>query len=146
MDYVFVYGTLKEGFPNHHLLPSSQLVGECRTVARWPLVIAGEWFSPILIDDHGSGSKVTGELYSLDDSSLEFLDELEGVGAPLGFSRIEIVVDIRSVPVWTYAKPSELVSSVHEGPFAAYVLDPRYVPGEQRGHPNSGFGTAGDRA
>ena len=60
--------------------------------------------------------------------------------------RIEIVVDIRSVPVWTYAKPSELVSSVHEGPFAAYVLDPRYVPGEQRGHPNSGFGTAGDRA
>ncbi len=31
MHFVFVYGTLKQGFPNHHLLPSSECVGECRT-------------------------------------------------------------------------------------------------------------------
>jgi gamma-glutamylaminecyclotransferase len=145
MHFVFVYGTLKQGFPNHHLLPSFEFVGECRTVARWPLVIAGDWFSPILINDPGSGCEVTGELYSLDDPSLKFLDDLEGVGAPFGFTRIGIIVDIRSLPVWTYAKPSELVSLVHEGPLARYVSDPRYVPGEQRGQRNRGFGTATDR-
>jgi gamma-glutamylaminecyclotransferase len=145
MNFVFVYGTLKQGFPNHHLLPTSRLVGACSTTDRWPLVIGGDWFSPILINDDRSGCEVAGELYSMDDSSLEYLDDLEGVGAPFGFTRIEISVDIMKVPVWTYAKPSELVSKVHEGPLARYVTDPRYVPGEQRGKPNRGFGPTTDR-
>jgi gamma-glutamylaminecyclotransferase len=145
MNFVFVYGTLKQGFANHHLLPSSRFVGVCRTTDRWPLVIGGDWFSPILIDDRDSGCEVTGELYSMDDSSLEFLDDLEGLSAPYGYTRIAISVDITSLPVWTYAKPSELVSQIHEGPLARYVTDPRYVPGEQRGEPNRGFGTTADR-
>ena len=144
MHFVFVYGTPKQGRPNHHLLPAAKLVGECSTMNRWPLVIAGDWFSPTLIDDQGSGCEITGELYSMDHSSLEFLDDLEGVGAPFGFSRIEIMVDIRKLPVWTYAKPPELVSSIHEGPLASYALDARYVPGEEREQPNRGFGTAND--
>ena len=87
MHFVFVYGTLKQGHANHDLLPSSMFVGECSTVARWPLVIAGKWYSPILIIDPGLGCEVKGELYSMGHSSLEFLDDLEGVGAPLGFTR-----------------------------------------------------------
>jgi gamma-glutamylaminecyclotransferase len=146
MHFVFVYGTLKQGLPNHHLLPPSKFVGACSTVARWPLVVAGDWFSPTLLEDSGSGCEVTGELYSMDGPSLEFLDDLEGVGAPLGFDRIEIIVDIRGLPVWTYAKPSERVSLIHEGPLATYVADPRYVPGDERGQPNRGFGTPTDHA
>lgn len=58
-------------------------------VARWPKVIAGDWFSPNLIISSGSGYEIAGELNSLDDSALLFLDDLEGAGAPFGFTRIE---------------------------------------------------------
>lgn len=141
MHSVFVYGTLKAGFPNHHLLPPSQFVEACTTVDHRPLVIAGDWYTPTLIDDPGVGRQVIGELYSLDRSSLESLDVLEGVGAPLGFTRMEIRVDHRDDPVWAYVKPPHLVLQIHDGPLAEYPLDPRYVPGEQRDQSNRGFGT-----
>ena len=147
MHHVFVYGTLKRGFANHHLFPPARFVGECVTVARYPLVIAGEWFLPVLINEAGTGSEVLGELYSLDRDSLAALDELEGLGAPLGYVRLEIqiVIDGTKIPAWTYTKPPDLVSLVHAGPLREYVADPRYVPGEQREQPNQGFGVSGDR-
>jgi len=143
-QFVFVYGTLKRGFPNHHLMPDADYKGACRTSGRVPLVIAGPWYTPILIAESG-GHRVTGELYGVDDDGLAYLDDLEGVGRPFGFDRIQLEVQLANS--WTvasaYAKPRDRIDIIHSEPLAEYHLDPRYVPGNQRDQPNSGFGSPG---
>ncbi len=139
--FVFVYGTLKQGFPNQHLMPDADFRGACRTIDRIPLVIAGQWYTPILIAGSG-GHRVTGELYGVDDDGLAYLDDLEGVGRALGFDRIQLEVDLAHV--WTiafaYTKPRDRIDVIHSEPLEEYRPDPRYVPGDQRDQPNSGFG------
>ena len=51
---VFVYGTLKRGEPNYHVIGNpasgvSQFVGEGKTVAKYPLVAAAPWYNPYLL-------------------------------------------------------------------------------------------------
>ena len=86
---VFIYGTLKRDLPNHHLMPEASFKGTARTSDRIPLVVAGRWFTPILIAESG-GHRVTGELYGVDDAGLAYLDNLEGVGREFGFDRIQM--------------------------------------------------------
>ena len=82
---VFVYGTLKRSEPNHHLIQpgsaagQSILVGTGQTKNKFPLVIATKYNIPHLLDAVGTGSFVTGEIYSVDQSMLENLDVLEGI-------------------------------------------------------------------
>ena len=82
---VFVYGTLKRSEPNHHLIQpgsaagQSILVGTGQTKNKFPLVIATKYNIPHLLDAVGTGSFVTGEIYSVDQSMLENLDILEGI-------------------------------------------------------------------
>ena len=82
---VFVYGTLKRGEPNHYLLqPESKsgqsiFVGTGCTEKKFPLVVATAYNIPHLLDVPGSGSKVSGEIFSVDQSMLNILDELEGI-------------------------------------------------------------------
>lgn len=81
---IFVYGTLKKGFPNHHLIeefsPSNDAVfmGKYQTVKPFPLV-CGPLGIPFLINRPGSGQRVKGELYSVSGRALARLDELEGI-------------------------------------------------------------------
>jgi gamma-glutamylaminecyclotransferase len=145
-QFVFVYGTLKRGFPNHHLMPKAAFVGPCGTFDKIPLVIAGPWYTPTLIPESG-GHKVTGELYGVDDAGLAYLDDLEGVGRPHGFDRIQLEVHLAdsSTVASAYTKPRDRIDIIHSEPLAEYHLDPRYVPGDQRDQPNSGFGAKGLR-
>lgn len=53
--YVFVYGTLKKGEPNYHVITNknngfSEFVGGYRTVEKYPLVIASKYNIPFLLD------------------------------------------------------------------------------------------------
>ncbi|KAJ8448463.1 hypothetical protein Cgig2_022091 [Carnegiea gigantea] len=81
---IFVYGTLKKGFPNHHLIeefsPSNDAVfmGKYQTVKPFPLV-CGPLGIPFLINKPRSGHRVKGELYSVSGRALARLDELEGI-------------------------------------------------------------------
>ncbi|XP_074309795.1 putative gamma-glutamylcyclotransferase At3g02910 [Silene latifolia] len=81
---IFVYGTLKQGFPNHHLLETltasndAQFLGPHTTVHPYPLV-RGPLGIPFLINHLGSGRRVSGELYLVSGRALARLDELEGV-------------------------------------------------------------------
>ncbi|XP_067298958.1 gamma-glutamylaminecyclotransferase C-like [Pseudorasbora parva] len=79
---VFVYGTLKRGQPNHFRMwdaanGRAEFVAQARTVERYPLVIATKCNVPFLLNVPGMGQRVYGEIYSVDQKMLEFLDEFE---------------------------------------------------------------------
>ncbi|XP_015696751.1 putative gamma-glutamylcyclotransferase At3g02910 [Oryza brachyantha] len=82
---VFVYGTLKRGFPNHPLLAgaAASFAGNASTSAPASLVI-GPYSVPFLlpsprIASSGPGShRVSGELYAVSPHALVDLDTLEG--------------------------------------------------------------------
>ncbi|HWA72440.1 MAG TPA: gamma-glutamylcyclotransferase family protein [Polyangiaceae bacterium] len=71
---LFVYGSLKRGFSNHRLLAGARFVGECRTEARYQLLVLGIY--PALSDQ--GDRAIAGELYALDARQLSKLDEFEG--------------------------------------------------------------------
>ena len=77
---VFVYGTLKRGFPNHPLLVAcaSPFVGAASTAAPASLVI-GPYSVPFLLPtpSSSSGRVVSGELYAPSPAALAELDALE---------------------------------------------------------------------
>ena len=137
MHRVFVYGTLKRGFPYHEEgLTNGTFVGRCRTREAFPLVIGGRWFSPILLAEPGLGRQVLGEVFSVDDTTLAGLDRLEGTHLPQGYERIEIVVEPEEggggFQAWTYVKARALVEVIHSDFLEEYQLDPRYVPASRR--------------
>ncbi|KAF6001858.1 hypothetical protein F1559_000352 [Cyanidiococcus yangmingshanensis] len=79
--WIFVYGTLKRGWPNHALLHHALYEGTFVTIERFPLIIGGPHFTPFLLNRAGVGKHVRGEVYRVDDEELAMLDVLENVGA-----------------------------------------------------------------
>ena len=78
MQRVFVYGTLKRGFPNHEVgLAGQRFLGRFHTAEAYPLVVAGRWFSPVLLAEPGHGHRVHGEVFAVGDDVLTDLDRLE---------------------------------------------------------------------
>lgn len=83
MARVFVYGTLKKGQPNYkHMINTAKglakFQGRGRTVEKYPLVIAGKYNIPYMLNIPGTGHHIAGEIYSVDEQMLQFLDEFEG--------------------------------------------------------------------
>jgi gamma-glutamylcyclotransferase (GGCT)/AIG2-like uncharacterized protein YtfP len=79
---VFVYGTLKRGYGNHHILADSRFVGEGETVARCRLFNSG---FPVLRRrlnlDGPWNAPVRGEIYEVTNpETLARLDRLESEG------------------------------------------------------------------
>ncbi len=104
MHNVFVYGTLRIGEPNHHVLEDSKYIGKTitpegmfilRDLGPFPAaeVVEMVWTPPIV-----------GEVYEVDDRVLKRLDVLEGVdsgfyrrilvGTPLGECWIYVMDDV----------------------------------------------------
>ncbi|HEY9816912.1 MAG TPA: gamma-glutamylcyclotransferase family protein [Candidatus Obscuribacterales bacterium] len=88
MKYLaFVYGSLKQGFGNHRLLKASTFLGEAKlsqcgamySLGGFPAVTLGKRVSPI-----------HGELYEIDENTLDALDSLEG--HPHFYQRTEVDV------------------------------------------------------
>ena len=75
--YIFVYGTLKQGFHNHYLLEDTKFICEAATKDKYPMVNTEEYF-PYLFNQKGMGHNIRGEVYRIDDVTLAMLDVLEG--------------------------------------------------------------------
>jgi len=76
---LFVYGTLKRGFHwNNKFLSNSQFLCESVSVDVYPLVVGGSGVPYLLGDLPGSGKPIKGEIWSVDDVTLQGLDEYEG--------------------------------------------------------------------
>lgn len=104
MEYVFVYGTLRHGEVNHHLLKDSKTVTiSARAIGR--LVDTGLGYPALILRGE---SYVLGELYEVDNDTLIVLDELEGYFGPgdgrNDYERVNISVetDRYNLLAWTY--------------------------------------------
>ena len=127
-DLVFVYGTLKEGFPNFHANLGSRVPGEFETAQAYPLYIIGDSRVPWLVDRPGEGQPVAGQLYRVDAPALALMDELEQVDHPGWYARRTIAVRPRGRPEGEAAEAFVYFGStarladttIHEGPIAEY--------------------------
>lgn len=120
-----VYGTLKRGFLNHHVLTSfdsATFLSAATTLHRFPLFV-DHYRIPYLVDRKGQGHRIVGELWQVDAPTLAALDELEGVStkrylrqladvvrtstssAPAGRSTEDVTDEAEedSVSAWLYA-------------------------------------------
>ena len=67
-NLIFVYGTLKQGEPNHYLLENEGngvkiFCGKAKSAKKFPLVIASRYNIPFVLDCAGTGFNIQGEVY-----------------------------------------------------------------------------------
>ena len=72
--WVFTYGTLMTGQPNHRLLVGARRIGTARTEPRYDLLDLGAFPGMAM----GGATAVMGEVYEVDRPTLAALDRLEG--------------------------------------------------------------------
>jgi gamma-glutamylcyclotransferase (GGCT)/AIG2-like uncharacterized protein YtfP len=105
-ELVFVYGTLKNGQSNHHLLAGCSFCGEARLPA---LALYNLGPFPMAIASNNPNTVLQGELYAVSDAQLAELDRLEG--APRLYERQQHrLSDGRAV--WVYVGRARQVRHV----------------------------------
>jgi gamma-glutamylaminecyclotransferase len=112
---LFVYGTLRHGFPNHHLLEGAAFLGRAKTVEKYSLYAEG---IPYVTRD-GAISAVVGEVFEVDTETLERIDRLEG--HPHWYRReiIQVVIDGGTeIWAWLYFSSSPRGKLVESGDYA----------------------------
>lgn len=112
-ELVFVYGTLKQGEPNHYWLKEenvgkSVFISKGHLLKNYPLVIASRYNIPYLLDCPGKGHNVIGEVYKVNESMLQHLDVLEDY--PKHYTRCQESVRLLNEPsetlqCWVYLLP-----------------------------------------
>lgn len=87
---IFVYGTLKQGFPNHGHISSQRYLGVAKTKPKYAMYRYGSYPGLVEAELAASGGfepphdvLIHGELYEVNDQALVHLDRLEGVGSGL---------------------------------------------------------------
>ena len=79
---LFVYGSLRKGFPNHYLVEDSPYIGEFTTVDTYLMVgTKSKSFPYILHKTYAIANQTThilGEVYDISEDTLGKIDRLEG--------------------------------------------------------------------
>jgi gamma-glutamylaminecyclotransferase len=132
---VFIYGTLKQGFPLHAKgLSGAAYLGPCQTVKPYPLYIARSFYGPVMLDRPGEGLVVQGELYEADEARLRLIDQLEDVGQPGSFrakSVVRMLGDGAVLEAVSFLKDESWLEPLHSGYLSDYQ-DRRFVPAWER--------------
>lgn len=146
--HVFVFGTLKEGFPNFHVNRGLRVPGTFRTTARYPLYLVGERHSPWLIDLPGQGEHVHGQVFEVDPAGLQAMDTLERIAEPDGYRRVTVEVVAVEAPqptrlqAFAYLKQAQHFdpADARLGPLAEFTpaLATRYRPRAPGAAPSAG--------
>lgn len=141
---IFVYGTLKRGLTNYQRYlgvaeryGKAAFVGTATTLDAFPLVVRPPHMlpatcGPVLTDKAGSGHRIHGELFRLDDETLEAMDILEGVRSGLYYKRkLSVCLNENENFVchaYFYPAKEELLALT---PFQSYMADHHdaYRPG-----------------
>jgi gamma-glutamylaminecyclotransferase len=130
MSPLFVYGSLKEGFPNFHANQGRRVPGEFRTVRPYPLYLANGRL-PCLLPLPDQGLQVMGQLFEVSNDALARMDALERVGQPGGYTRELIEVQCIGGPAagilaaFVYMQTPALLDAggEHIGPLEHYTLE-----------------------
>ena len=93
MQLLFVYGSLKKGFANHHVNTGRHVAGRYRTRERFVLCLHGAGEVPCLLSPAGEGYQVFGELSEVTPDDLARMDLLERVGDADGYERVDIEIE-----------------------------------------------------
>lgn len=104
LNYVFVYGSLKQGFHNHHHLEKSLFLGNGQVKGEL-LDIRPRGDFPALLgkkNDDSNPTWVHGEVYIVDNKTLAQLDILEGEGQLYDRKPTIAQLGERRVAVWAY--------------------------------------------
>ncbi|XP_059184085.1 gamma-glutamylaminecyclotransferase B-like [Centropristis striata] len=117
MAHVFVYGTLKKGQPNYYRMFESangkaEFLSSACTVQKYPLVIAGKYNIPALLNLPDQGRRVRGEIYKVDDKMLKFLDDFEGV--PTMYQRTLVKLEVQEWAGQTHGEQRPAAGSITE--------------------------------
>jgi gamma-glutamylaminecyclotransferase len=128
---VFVFGTLKEGFPNFATNNGARLPGSFLTKQRFPFYLIGERHSPWLIDQPGEGERIVGQVFEVDRGTLDAMDRLERIGEPDGYRRIVVEVEAcdvaapEAIAAFAYLKPARqlVAADIRHGPLREYTLE-----------------------
>jgi len=127
-NLVFVFGTLKEGFPNFSINKGIRIPGTFITQDRYPFYLVGERFSPWIINSPGKGEHIKGQVFSIDQMTLITMDQLERTTEPDGYSREKITVIAESglemYNVYVYLKNAIHLqeADIQLGPLSDYSL------------------------
>lgn len=135
---IFAFGTLKRGFPLHERgLSGARFLGVYRTQQRFPMLIAGPRFAPMMLNEPDRGCHVFGELYDVDERIMANLDQLESVGQP-GNLRVLIEVEPSgggpALSAFAYMKARRLAEPAHSGYLELYD-DRRFIAPDGRQQP-----------
>jgi len=105
---IFVYGTLKEGFPNFKVNTGVRLAGDFVTKSLHALYIVGERHSPWMVADEVNGVQATGQVFTVDKQGMQAMDKLERTHEENGYKRVQIeainTADQAKLPVFVYLK------------------------------------------
>jgi gamma-glutamylaminecyclotransferase len=131
MPLLFVYGTLKHGFPNAHVNAGIRRPGRFRTRECLPMYLLGHGHVPCVVLSPGMGHQIHGEVYEVDDAALAVMDKLERIGdEAIGYLRLEIDVEpidndtAGTETAFIYTKLPERIPSdeARIGPLPEYTL------------------------
>lgn len=126
MHRVFVYGTLKRGLRNHHFLEHAAFVGEAHTLTKYRML---DGSFPVLRDSGADLKQVRGEVYDVDEKTLEKLDELESVDSGM-YERVKIDVAVSG------GKASRAFIYIGRGGYWDKKERVHFVGTDERGHLN----------
>lgn len=101
--HLFVYGTLLQGEPYHHLLGGASLLHALRSPPEFTLVNLGEY--PGMLE--GGNTAVYGEIYEVDEALLSTLDEYED--CPALYSRRPLPFQNGMMAITYLLRPSRRV-------------------------------------
>lgn len=96
-----MYGTLKTGFGNHHLIENQSYIGHANTIEKYNMMSYVRSSFPILLE-HEQKAYTAGELYDIDDEALNRVDRLESNGSFYQRKQIKVVCGCAILPAWCY--------------------------------------------
>jgi gamma-glutamylcyclotransferase (GGCT)/AIG2-like uncharacterized protein YtfP len=102
---LFVYGTLKRNFGNHHYLRNGEYLGKGRTQSKYAMYISG---IPYVVKEQPV-SFIHGELYQVNSIQLERIDRLEGHPEWYCREQVQIIDEQKQlVTAWMYLFPDRI--------------------------------------
>ena len=110
---VFVYGTMKRGFPNHRLLADARYLGPASTVERYALYV--DMFPGVYPRD--AVSPIHGELFEVGPQDLRRLDALEGHPTLSRRELVSVVGKDGKREAWIYFYPTKEGRLIPSGEF-----------------------------